>query len=139
MTYHSAYKAATILSFLQIIPTLLIFASASAQAASSFIPYNPYNEAPIQSSIVTSINRDQNDKARSEVKMRAWTCHGRTQKEMVEKLASVSDRWISGTGNSIPHMSKSYVTYTLRMYHPSTHTTGWDHKTQTHAGGHDKS
>jgi len=93
MTYHSAYKAPTILSFLQLLPNLLIFASASAQAASSFIPHNPYNEPPIQSSIVTSINRDQNNKARSEVKMRAWTCHGRTQKEMVEKLASVSVSW----------------------------------------------
>ena len=59
--------------------------------------------------------------------MRAWTCHGRTQKEMVEKLASVSvswrqqlinaylytcSRWKSGTGNSIPHMSTPYVTFT---------------------------
>ena len=90
MTTHPAHKAAPKHSLLQLILNLLPFALVSAQAA-SFVPHNnPYEPPPSPSNSIQHTTDRVQSNPRSEVKMRAWTCHGRTQKEMVDKLASVS-------------------------------------------------
>ena len=77
MTPHSSLNATTILC-------LLLFLLSASVSTSLFIPSNEQFD-PSTSHLI-----DPTSLPRSDVTMRAWTCHGRTQKEMVDKLASVS-------------------------------------------------
>jgi len=75
MTAQSSLNVTTILC-------LLLFLLSASVSTSSFIPSNEQFD-PSTSHLI-----DPTSLPRSDVTMRAWTCHGRTQKEMVDKLAS---------------------------------------------------